>query len=83
MTPRWLSQKLRRKIGTSPKDEYQRLERISNEARVNSKQTRLALEQHLAVHHCYLHKLAFLRFIYKAPVTSDHSIPNITYGASD
>jgi hypothetical protein len=45
-------QELRRKIGTSPKDEYQRLERISNEARVKSEQTRLALEQHIATHCC-------------------------------
>src|ERR1700677_4387905 len=39
-------QELRRKIGTSPKDEYERLERISSEARVKSVQARLALEQH-------------------------------------
>lgn len=45
-------QELRRKIGTSLKDEYERLERISNEARVKSEQTRLALEQHVAGHHC-------------------------------
>lgn len=43
---------LRRKIGTSPKDEYDRLERGSNEARVRSEQARLALEQHIAIHHC-------------------------------
>ena len=30
-------QELRRKIGTSAKDEYERLERISNEARVKSR----------------------------------------------
>jgi hypothetical protein len=36
-------QELRRKIGTSPKDEYERLERISSEARVKSVQARLAL----------------------------------------
>jgi hypothetical protein len=45
-------QELHRKIGTSPKDEYQRLERISSEARVKSEQTRLALEQHIAAHRC-------------------------------
>jgi hypothetical protein len=45
-------QELRRKIGTSPKEEYERLERISNEARVKSEQTRLALEQHIATHRC-------------------------------
>jgi hypothetical protein len=45
-------QELRRKIGTSPKEEYERLERISSEARVKSEQTRLALEQHIATHRC-------------------------------
>jgi hypothetical protein len=34
---------LHRKIGTSPKEEYKRLERISTEARVKSEQARLAL----------------------------------------
>jgi hypothetical protein len=43
---------LHRKIGTSPKAEYQRLERISSGARVKSEQTRLALEQHIAAHGC-------------------------------
>jgi hypothetical protein len=43
---------LHRKIGTSPKDEYQRLERISTEARMKSEQTRLALEQHISTHRC-------------------------------
>jgi hypothetical protein len=45
-------QKLRRKIGTSPKDEYERVERFSNEARVISEQARLALERHIATHRC-------------------------------
>jgi hypothetical protein len=45
-------QELRRVIGTSLKEEYDRLERISNEARVKSEQTRLALEQHIAGHRC-------------------------------
>ena len=45
-------QELRRGIGTSLKEEYERLERISNEARVKSEQTRLALEQHIADHRC-------------------------------
>jgi hypothetical protein len=45
-------QELRRKTGTSPKEEYKRLERISSEARVKSKQVRLALEQHIAAHGC-------------------------------
>jgi hypothetical protein len=43
---------LHRKIGTSPKAEYQRLERISSEARVKSEQARLALEQHISAHSC-------------------------------
>jgi hypothetical protein len=45
-------QELRQKIGTSLKDEYERLERISTEARVKSAQARLALEQHIAAHRC-------------------------------
>lgn len=45
-------QELRRKIGTSPKEDYKRLERISSVARVKAKQARLALEQHIAAHRC-------------------------------
>ena len=43
---------LHRKIGTSPKAEYERLERLSSEARVKSERARLALEQHIADHRC-------------------------------
>ncbi len=43
---------LRHRAGTSPKDEYDRLEWASNEARVKSEQARLALEQHVAAHRC-------------------------------
>jgi hypothetical protein len=43
---------LHRKIGTCPKEEYKRLERIANEARVKSEQARLALEQHISTHRC-------------------------------
>lgn len=43
---------LNRKMGTSPKSEYDRLERASDEARVKSEQARLALEQHVADHGC-------------------------------
>jgi hypothetical protein len=43
---------LRRKIGTSPKEDYERLDRAANEARVKSEQARLALEQHIAAHRC-------------------------------
>jgi hypothetical protein len=45
-------QELRRKIGTSPKDECERAEGFSNEARVISEQARLALERHIATHRC-------------------------------
>ena len=44
--------KLREKMGTSPKEEYERLDRAANEARVKSEQSRLALEQHIAAHRC-------------------------------
>jgi hypothetical protein len=43
---------LHRRIGTSPKEEYGRLERISSEARVKSEQARLALEEHISSHRC-------------------------------
>jgi hypothetical protein len=43
---------LNRKIGTSPKEEYKRLERISTDARVKSEESRLALEQHIVAHGC-------------------------------
>jgi hypothetical protein len=43
---------LRRRMGTSPKEEYERLSETSNEARVKAEQARLALEQHIAAHGC-------------------------------
>ena len=43
---------LQRKTGTSPKKEYERLDRAANEARVKSEHARLALEQHIATHGC-------------------------------
>lgn len=43
---------LRRRMGTSPKEKYDRLERASNQARVRSEQAHLALEQHIAAHRC-------------------------------
>jgi hypothetical protein len=43
---------LRRKIGTSTKEDYDRLGRVANDARVKSEQARLALEQHIAEHSC-------------------------------
>jgi hypothetical protein len=43
---------LREKMGRSSKEEYQRLQRASEEGRVYSEQARLALEQHIAAHSC-------------------------------
>jgi hypothetical protein len=43
---------LRRKIGTSPREEYKRLAQNSTEARVTAELARLALEQHISAHHC-------------------------------
>jgi hypothetical protein len=43
---------LRRRMGTSTKDEYDRLAWAANDARVKSEQARLALEQHVAEHRC-------------------------------
>jgi hypothetical protein len=43
---------LHRRMGTSAKEEYKRLERTSAETRVQSEQARLSLEQHIAVHRC-------------------------------
>jgi hypothetical protein len=43
---------LRRNIGTSTKEEYDRLDRAANDARAKSEQARLALEQHIAEHRC-------------------------------
>jgi hypothetical protein len=45
-------QEQRRKIGTSPKEDYRRLERVSTDARVKAEQARLAVEQHGASHRC-------------------------------
>jgi len=43
---------LRRRIGISAEEEYRRMDRAANEARVKSEQARLALEQHVAAHRC-------------------------------
>jgi hypothetical protein len=43
---------LHRNMGTSPKEEYDRLARVSDQARMSSEQARLALEQHIATHRC-------------------------------
>jgi hypothetical protein len=43
---------LRKKMGISAKDEYERLDRAANEARVRSEQARLGLEQHISAHRC-------------------------------
>jgi hypothetical protein len=45
-------QELRKKIGTSSREEHQRLERVTLEARVKSEQARLALEEHVVTHGC-------------------------------
>jgi hypothetical protein len=43
---------LRRRIGTSAKEDHDRLARAANDARFKSEQARLALEQHVAEHRC-------------------------------
>jgi hypothetical protein len=43
---------LRRRVGTSSKEEYDRLGRLANDARVKSEQARLQLESHIAEHRC-------------------------------
>jgi hypothetical protein len=43
---------LQRKMGTSPKADYDRLSRVADEARLKSEQARLAVEQHVAAHRC-------------------------------
>jgi hypothetical protein len=43
---------LQRQIGTSTRAQYERLQRVSDEAREKSEQARLALEQHMATHDC-------------------------------
>jgi hypothetical protein len=43
---------LRRKMGTVPKAEYERLARAANAARFQSEQARLAVERHIAAHGC-------------------------------
>jgi hypothetical protein len=43
---------LQRRIGTSTRAQYDRLQRISDEARLKSEQARLTLEQHMAAHDC-------------------------------
>jgi hypothetical protein len=43
---------LQEKMGTSPRVEYDRLQRLSDQARNKSEQSRLALEQHVTSHGC-------------------------------
>jgi hypothetical protein len=43
---------LQQNIGTLTREEYERLQRISDEARMKSEQARLALEHHVAAHDC-------------------------------
>jgi ATP-dependent helicase YprA (DUF1998 family) len=43
---------LHQRMGTSPKEEYARLDRAANEARIQSEHARLALEEHIGEHQC-------------------------------
>ena len=43
---------LQNRIGISAEEEFRRMDRAANEARVKSEQARLALEQHVAAHRC-------------------------------
>jgi hypothetical protein len=43
---------LQQRTGTSAKKEYDRLSRVSDEARIKSEQARLAVAQHVARHEC-------------------------------
>jgi hypothetical protein len=43
---------LQHNIGTSTRADYARLRQHSDEARVKSEQSRLALEQHVSAHDC-------------------------------
>jgi hypothetical protein len=43
---------LRRKVGTSSTEEYDRLGRLADDARVKSERARLELESHIAEHRC-------------------------------
>jgi hypothetical protein len=45
-------QELHRRMGTSPKEVYERLDRAANEARLKSEHARLSLEDHISAHHC-------------------------------
>jgi hypothetical protein len=43
---------LQRKMGTSAKQDYERLSLTADQARVKSEHARLAVEQHIAGHKC-------------------------------
>lgn len=43
---------LNQKMGTSSRDQYERLQRISDETRMKSEQARPTFEQHTAAHRC-------------------------------
>ena len=45
-------QELRIKIEMSSREEHQRLERVTLEARMKSEQAKLALEEHVVTHGC-------------------------------
>lgn len=43
---------LHQRMGTSAKEEFERLNHIANEARVRSERARLAVEEHASSHDC-------------------------------
>ncbi len=43
---------LHQKVGNYTKEEFARLQRVTDEMRVKCEQARLALEQHTAAHNC-------------------------------
>lgn len=43
---------LHQRMGTSAKEEFERLNHIANEARVRSERARLAVEEHASSHNC-------------------------------
>jgi hypothetical protein len=45
--------KLSRKMRTSPKEDYARLDRVTNESRAKSDQAQLALGQDITAHRCW------------------------------
>jgi hypothetical protein len=63
---------VQRKLGTSQRKEYERLDRVANEARVRSEHARLAVEQHIPAH----------RSGEEAPPSARSPVPAINAGGS-